>query len=599
MRAAAFEDPRGANVASATEPSAAAVRRELESILASETFREAQLLRRFLHYSVEQTLLGRGRGLKESRLGIEVFGRDSSFDPRLDPVVRMAARRLRSKLAEYYETEGCRNALRIDMPKGAYATRFAAVRLSPRLATHASAQTTIRSVAVLPFQNLSGDASQEYLADGITEGLITDLAQIRALRVISRTSTWTYKGTGKNLPQIARELNVDAVVEGSVVRVDNRVRVCAQLIDAASDTHLWAQSYDAELRDLLGLQKRVVQTIVQHVGVQLTSREQMRIGTVRLINPDAYEAYLLGRYHWNKRTPAAMSKSLELFDTATRIDPNAAEAYAAAASAYVTLLASENFPPREVEAKARAAAEKAISLDDALAEPHAALCVINAAEEYDWPGSDEEFEKAVERDPNFAPAHHWHGYMLMVRGMVDEACEEMRKALRLDPLNVTIRIAMAGPLNYSGRYEEALQQTRKQFELEPYSFYALCGSAECYSNMDRFDEAKGAYQDALVVSPGNPNVMARLCYVLGKAGQRAEALKLLRELRQSRQGKYWSAGLESWAYAGVGDKSRALDALERAYEDRSYTVLHMRERFYDSLRAEPRFKALAKATGLG
>src|SRR5215469_7092948 len=163
MRAAAFEDPRGANVASATEPSAAAVRQELESILASETFREAQLLRRFLHYSVEQTLLGRGRGLKESRLGIEVFGRDSSFDPRLDPVVRMAARRLRSKLAEYYETEGCRNALRIDMPKGAYATRFAAVRLSPRLAAP-SVAPTIRSVAVLPFQNLSGDASHEYLA---------------------------------------------------------------------------------------------------------------------------------------------------------------------------------------------------------------------------------------------------------------------------------------------------------------------------------------------------------------------------------------------------------------------------------------------------
>jgi TolB-like protein len=376
------------------------------------------------------------------------------------------------------------------------------VQLSPRLATHAVAPAPIRSVAVLPFQNLSADASQEYLADGLTEALISDLAQVRALRVISRTSTWTYKGTSRNLPQIARELNVDAVVEGSVVRAGDRVRVCAELIDAASDTHLWAQSYDAEVRDLLALQKRVVQTIVQQVGVQLTSWEQMRIGRVRLINPDAYEAYLLGRYHWNKRTPAAMDKSLELFDTATRIDPNAAEAYAAAASAYMTLLASENFPPRESEAKARAAAEKAISLDDALAEPHAVLCVIKAAEEYDWPGSDEEFEKAVERDPNFATAHHWHGYMLMVRGMVNEAYEEMRKALRLDPLNVTIRIAMAGPLNYSGRYEEALQQTRKQFELEPQSFYALCGAAECYSNMDRFDEAKAAYQDALVVSPG-------------------------------------------------------------------------------------------------
>jgi TolB-like protein/tetratricopeptide (TPR) repeat protein len=597
MVAAAFEKYARTGVEPVTEAADTAVRRELEAILASGSFRDAELLRRFLRYSVEQTLLGRGEELKEYRIGLEAFRRDSSFDPRLDPVVRMAARRLRSKLAGYYEGEGCQNALRIEIPKGGYAASFRAC-LAPAQRIPRAPGFAVDSVAVLPFLNLSGDASQEYLADGITEALITDLAQVRALRVISRTSAWSYKSTTKKLPEIARELNVEAVVEGSVVRAGDRVRVSAQLIQASSDTHLWAQSYEADMRDLLDLQSRVAQAIVQQVGVKLTSREQLRIRTVRLINPVAYEAYLLGRYHWNKRTPGEIVKSLELFDKATRIDSNAAEAYAAIASAYVTLLAGENFAPREMEAKARAAAEKAIALDDALAEPHAVLGVVNAAEGYDWPGADAEFEKAFERDPNHATAHHWCGYMLMVRGRVAEAHEKLQNALRLDPLNSAIMVAVAGPLNYSGRYREALQQVRKQLELDPHSYYALWGMGEAYANMGKFDKAASAYRDALAVTPGNPYIVARLCYALGMGGHRSEALRLLREMQQSRKGKYLSGGLESWAYAGLGDKARALDALEKAYEDRSYTVLMLRERYYDSLRSERRFQTIAKAAGL-
>ncbi len=595
--AAASENSSRTRVEPVTEGADTAVRRELEAILASGSFRDAELLRRFLRYSVEQTLLGCGEELKECRIGLEVFRRDSSFDPRLDPVVRMAARRLRSKLAEYYAGVGCQNALRIEMPKGGYAASFRTC-LAPAPRIPRAPGRAIDSVAVLPFLNLSGDASQEYLADGITEALITDLAQVRALRVISRTSAWSYKSTTKKLPEIARELNVEAVVEGSVVRAGDRVRVSAQLIQASSDTHLWAQSYDADMRDLLDLQSRVAQAIVQQVGVKLTSREQLRIGTVRLIDPVAYEAYLLGRYHWNKRTPGGIGKSLDLFDEATRIDSNAAEAYAAIASAYVTLLAGENFPPLEMEAKARAAAEKAIALDNALAEPHAVLGVVNAAEKYDWPGADAEFEKAFERDPNHATAHHWCGYMLMVRGRVAEAHEKLQSALRLDPLNSAIMVAVAGPLNYSGRYWEALQQVRKQLELDPHSYYALWGMGEAYANMGKFDKAASAYREALAVTPGNPYIVARLCYALGMGGHRSEALGLLREMQQSRKGKYLSGGLESWAYAGLGDKARALDALEKAHEDRSYTVLMLRERYYDSLRSDPRFQTIAKAAGL-
>jgi TolB-like protein/Flp pilus assembly protein TadD len=594
MRVVAIENPPGAGVAPVSD---ADVLRELETVLASPSFRDAELLRRFLRYSVERTLLGGGDELKEYRLGVEVFGRDSSFDPRLDPVVRMAARRLRAKLEEYYGTAGRQSTLHIGMPKGRYVASFMAADPVQGVIAPEPAPP-IRSVAVLPFQNLSGDAAQEYLADGITETLITDLAQIRALRVISRTSAWSYKATTKKLPEIARELNVEAVVEGSVLCAGDRVRVSAQLIEAPSDTHLWAQSYDASMRDLLDLQSQVAQAIAQQVGVKLTSQEQVRIKTARLVDPEAHEAYLLGRYYWNKRTPVAIGKALELFDDATRIDPNAAEAYAAIASAYVTLLAGENFAPRKMAAKARSAAEKAISLDDALAEPHAALGVVKAVKEYDWPGCDAEFQKAFERDVNCATAHHWYGYMLMVRGRVAAASEQLRKALRLDPLNPVIMVAAAGPLNYSGRHKEALQQVRKQLELDPHSYYALWGLGEAYAHMGKFDEAARAYRDALAVSPGNPYIVAKLCYVLGRAGHRSEALGLLREMQRSRRGKYLSGGLECWAYAGLGDKRRALDALEKAYADRAYSMLMLQEPYYDCLRSEPRFQAIAKAVGL-
>ena len=577
------------------EISESAIRRELDAVLASSPFRDAELLKRLLRYAVEQTLLGHARQLKEYRLGLDVFGRDASFDPRLDPTVRMAARRLRAKLSDYYASEGRSAELRIEIPKGGYAARFTT---APAESFIAPREAPIRSVAVLPFQNLSGDPSQEYLADGITETLITDLAQIRALRVISRTSAWTYKGTTKNLPQIARELNVDTVVEGSMMRSGNRIRVCAQLIDAGSDTHLWAQGYDIEMRDLLSLQSSVAQAIVQEVRVQLTPRERLRIGMVRLADPAAHDAYLLGRYHWNKRTSQAIDRAIELFEKARGIDPNAAEAYVGLASAYVILIVADRAPGRTLAAKGFSAAEKAIALDDALAEPHAALGVMKAVAEYDWAACDAEFEKAFERDCNNATAHHWYGYMLMYRGRTAEASRELEAAARLDPLNPTIMVAVGTPLLYSGKYEQCLQQYRKQLELDPRFFHALWGLGEVYLNIGEFDNAARAYREALAVSPRSPFNVAKLCYALAKGGHREEAIVLLRKLEEGLEGDYVSPGVMAIAYAGFDDTSRTLAALEHAYESRSFTMLILREVYFNSLRSEPKFQAIGRATGL-
>jgi TolB-like protein/DNA-binding winged helix-turn-helix (wHTH) protein/tetratricopeptide (TPR) repeat protein len=457
----------------------------------------------------------------------------------------------------------------------------------------------IHSVAVLPLQNLSGDASQEYLADGLTEALVTDLAQVRSLRVISRTSIMTYKGTKKKLPEIARELNVDAVVEGSVMRSGDHVQVTAQLIEAPTDTHLWAETYEGSQRDLLVLQNRMAQAIVQQVRVALTPEEKLRLATIHLVSPESHEAYLQGRYFWNRRTPAALLSSLEFYEKATKADPNSAEAYAAMATVYATMVATDQFPPQEMEGKAKAAAQKALSLDETLAEPHAALGYMKAVGDYDWDGSFAEFKRAIELDPSYAVAHHWYGYMLECRGRFDDALREVHKAQELDPLNLAEQESPAQVLYWSRKYNECVAQSRKTLELDPNFFYSHMFMGDCLAQLNRYDEAISEFQETLRITPHNTAVMARLGYVLGKVGRKREALDLLQQMEQTRQSEYTSAGLQAWIYAGIGDREHTLESLEKDESQRGTTTLFLRDDAkLDFVRSEPRFIALLKETHL-
>jgi len=457
----------------------------------------------------------------------------------------------------------------------------------------------IHSVAVLPLQNLSGDASQEYLADGLTEALVTDLAQVRSLRVISRTSIMTYKGTKKKLPEIARELNVDAVVEGSVMRSGDQVQVTAQLIEASTDTHLWAETFEGTQRDLLVLQNRMAQAIVQHVRVALTPEEKLRLATVHFVSPESHEDYLQGRYFWNRRTPAALLASIELYEKATRADPNSAEAYAAMAIAYVTMVATDQFPPQEMEGKAKAAAEKARSLDETLAEPHVALGLLKAVSDYDWNGSFAEFERAIQLDPSYAVAHHWYGYVLEFRGRFDDALREVHKAQELDPLNLAEQESPAQVLYWSRKFNECVAQSRKTLELDPNFFYSHMFMGDCLAQLKRYDEAISEFQETLRITPHNTAVIARLGYVLGKVGRKREALDLLKQMEQSRQSEYTSAGLQAWIYAGIGDREHTLESLEKDENQRGTTTLFLRDDAkLDLVRAEPRFIALLKKVHL-
>jgi TolB-like protein/DNA-binding winged helix-turn-helix (wHTH) protein/tetratricopeptide (TPR) repeat protein len=457
----------------------------------------------------------------------------------------------------------------------------------------------IHSVAVLPLQNLSGDPSQEYLADGLTEALVTDLAQVRSLRVISRTSIMTYKGTKKKLPEIARELNVDAVVEGSVMRSGDHVQVTAQLIEAPTDTHLWAETYEGSQRDLLVLQNRMAQAIVQQVRVALTPEEKLRLATIHLVSPESHEDYLQGRYFWNRRTPAALLSSLDLYEKATKADPNSAEAYAAMATVYATMVATDQFPPQEMEGKAKAAAQKALSLDETLAEPHAALGYMKAVADYDWNGSFAEFKRAIELDPSYAMAHHWYGYILECRGLFDDALREVHKAQELDPLNLAEQESPAQVLYWSRKYDECVAQSRKTLQLDPNFFYSHMFMGDCLAQLKKYDEAISEFQETLRITPHNTAVMARLGYVLGMVGRKHEALDLLQQMEQTRQSEYTSAGLQAWIYAGIGDREHTLESLEKDENQRGTTTLFLRDDAkLDFVRSDPRFIALLKKTHL-
>src|SRR5439155_13736735 len=321
----------------------------------------------------------------------------------------------------------------------------------------------IRSLAVLPLESLSSDASQDYFADGMTDELISDLGQVSALRVISRTSMMVYKRTRKPLPQIARELNVDAVVEGTVLRSGDQVRITAQLIEASADKHLWSQSYEGEFSDTLALQKKVAKAIVDQIRINLNQQEQAALKNVKTVSPKAYESYLKGRYFWNKRTADGLKVALEYFNQAIDEDPKYAEAYSGLADTYA-LLGDWQYAvmlPKEALPKAKAAAIKALELDSALGEAHNSLAFCLDIFEWDLSSAGKEFQRAIELNANYATAHHWDAWHLSVMGRYDEAIAEMRKAENLDPLSLIIKADLAELLVIAHFYDESIRQSRK------------------------------------------------------------------------------------------------------------------------------------------
>ncbi|TAM84542.1 MAG: hypothetical protein EPN47_00010 [Acidobacteria bacterium] len=448
----------------------------------------------------------------------------------------------------------------------------------------------IRSIAVLPLANLSGDPQQQYLADGMTDELITELAKTSGLRVISRTSIMGYKGTAEPMAQIARELNVDAVVEGSVAREGERIRITAQLIEASTDRHLWADSYERDMHDVLQLQDDLARTIAGHVDAKLASRSSAGAAGARAVNPEAYDLYLKGRYFWEKRTQAGFATSLDYYQRALALDASYAPAYAGMAEVYGLLANNRYMPSREVYPKAKAAALKALELDPGLAEAHASLAEILNDYEWDWPAAEKEYRRAIELDPNDANAHHWYAMSLAWHGRLREAIAQIEEARRLDPLSMRVGGNVAQILFWAHDYDRALgaSQTAMKLHRNDWGTHTLVG---------RIYLQKGADQTALAelrrstdLAPGYP-VLIWLAYGYARTGQKEKALAILRRLKKSR--RYVSPGLEAMVYTALGEKDNALAALEEALRIRDTGLLIIKiDPAYDPLRSDPRFQAL-------
>jgi TolB-like protein/DNA-binding winged helix-turn-helix (wHTH) protein/Tfp pilus assembly protein PilF len=457
----------------------------------------------------------------------------------------------------------------------------------------------IRSLAVLPLENLSGDASQNYFADGMTDELITDLAQISALRVISRTSVMAYKGARKPLPQIAHELNVDAVVEGSVLRSGDQVRITAQLIEASTDKHLWSQSYEGELRDTLALQSRVASAIADQIRINLTPREQAALKNVKVVNPEAYESYLKGRYFWNKRTADALKVALAYFKEAIEEDPKYAQAYSGLADTYA-LLGDWQYAvmtPKEAFPRAKAAAIKALELDDMLGEAHNSLAFVLDAFDWNLDAAGKEFRRAIELNPGYATAHHWYAWHLSLLGRFDEGIVEMRKAENLDPLSLIINADLAELLGLSHSYDESIRQSRKTIEMDPNFALAHNQLAQAYLQKHMYAEAVAELQKAVKLSGDSPTCIANLARAYVASGKRSEAVKLLDDLKKRSSTGYSNASEIAIIYAALGDTDQAMNWLEKGFEERFNPGVLLRPGF-DPLRSDPRFQDLLRRIGL-
>jgi TolB-like protein/DNA-binding winged helix-turn-helix (wHTH) protein/Tfp pilus assembly protein PilF len=459
---------------------------------------------------------------------------------------------------------------------------------------------SVRSVAVLPLENLSSDPAQEYFADGMTDELITDLAKIGGLRVVSRTSVMQYKGARKPLRQIGRELNVDAVVEGTVLRSGNQVRITAQLIQATTDRHLWAESYEGNARDVLKLQNEVASAIVNQVSIKLTPQEQALLSSSRPVNLEAHEAYLKGRFLWHERTTQGLQKAIEYFNEAIRKDPNYAFAYAGLADCYAVLSDHDALPPGDTYPKAKMAALKALEIEDTLAEPHAVLARFELGYDWDAPRAEREFRRAIGLDPNYATAHQWYSVLLYEEGRFDDAIREAKRALELDPLNVTIDSNLGSVYYYARRYDEAIEQQRKALDLHPsapgphqdlvIAYLAKGMHAEFIDEARRWLMFSGEESRAHAAG-----VLARL-----HAADYRQALRVLisQAIAERRLG-YSSAVWISALYARRGDEDHAIEWLEQAYMDRDDNLPSMKvEPAFDQLHSNPRFQDLLRRTGL-
>ncbi len=452
-------------------------------------------------------------------------------------------------------------------------------------------------IAIMPLVNITGDSKDEYFTDGMTEELISAISNISELSVISRTSAMKFKGGGKTVGEIGRELKVGTLLEGSVRKSDDRIRITVQLIDVDDDKHIWSQNHDRKLGDIFSIQSEIAQRIADTLKVKLLAKEKDTIENRQTGNQEAYTLYLHGRYHWNKRTEEGLKKAVEYFKKAIEIDPSYAMAYSGIADSY--FVQAEWYPRVETLRRAKEYAIRAVELNDKLPEAHTSLAAILFQWDWDWTGSEREFKTSIELNPNYPTARHWYAFLLEALGRFDEAISEIRRAEELDPLSLVIGAGAARVLMSSGKYDEALKQAKRLMEVEPNFYIAHLALGSTYASMKMYDQAIEEIRAALSLEPGSAFLKAFLGSYYGKAGRIDETKRILGELLELSKTSYVSSLQLAELYAVLGKEGQMFECLGRALEEHVVNLGYLRiNPNFAQYRDDPRFANLMKRMGL-
>lgn len=586
---------------------AVAIRAELEKVLSSQIFSGSGRLSQFLRFVVEQSILGQAGELKEWLLGVRVFGRSDSFDPRIDAIVRVEAGRLRAKLAQYYDTEGHSDPILIEVHKGSYAPAFHEQSSKPSQAAHAVASGLdsltnherhegLTSIVVLPFVNLSSDPDNEYFSDGLTEEVITGLTRIPGLRVIARSTAFRYKGQAQDIRRVGVELNVSAALEGSVRRIGERLRITAHLIDTRDCFHLWSRSYEREMKDIFAIQQEIAEAIGEmlrgHHPPSSPSSE-----TNGSSHAEAYDLYLRAMYFEGKRTMEGLSKGLEQLQLAAGLDSRSAPIFARLANSYTLQAVYGLESPDIAMKKACDAASRALELDNTLAEAHAAQGFVRAVYHWDWPAAGVHYRRALELNPDVPEIHHRYAvFYLSPLGKTEEALRHIQQAQHLDPMSLILQAAECAVLVWGHQYEAAATKGRKTVELEAAYFLGHLYLSWVYLMQGLPAESIKPAEEAVRLSAESPPALAALGNAYALTGQIDKACDVVERMHQR---PYVPSVYIASVYASMGQIDEAFHWLAQAERERSPALFSLRIGLWDQkFRSDPRFELLSRVLGL-
>jgi TolB-like protein/Tfp pilus assembly protein PilF len=562
-----------------------AIREQLDRILHSATFQQVERLKRFINFIVTEAAAGRGDELKEYVVGVQVFGKESSFDPRTDPIVRVQARRLRARLLRYYYDEGQHDELIIDLPKGGYAPVFK--RRDERVAPKPSLTTALASkntMAVLPFSDHSDAGDLEYFCAGLTNEIIYRVTRIKGLRVIAVDG------------EDDAQQRAGVVLRGSVRRANNKVRVTTHLVDSGTGSYLWSESIDAPVRDTLEAHDAIAATIIERLEPARIQRGEIAWDQKPIENLAAHNLYLQGRYHLNQRTEEGLLKAVEFFDKAITEDPQYAEAHSGLSDAYSLLAHYGVRGPADVWAKAASSAATAVLLDGNSPEARTSLAHVKSTQDWDWRASEREFQRAIALDPRYATAHHWYGMSCLVpMGRLDDALEQLTVAQSLDPVSSIIARDVGVIHYYRRNFVAALEQCDHTIELNPHFAPAYLTLSLVQEQLGDLEEALAALERAVSLAPLSPRMHGALGRTLALSGRQDETTGMVRQLEMLARDRYVSPFEFASIYAALGELDVALRWLSKAREERVFELLAIRvDPRFDALRPDSRFDAIVQ-----